>query len=118
MVFSFQNYTTDRKLVSHIHLENADLVLVDLRLADLSSANFSGANLSSANFSGADLTRADLSEADLTRANPEEASFLVGTRMWDVKNYPDLEKRQKCIGKGADFNTPPPAAPDTKGEKK
>lgn len=106
---NFENYQRKFFNASHIHLENADLVLVDLRLADLISANFSGANLISANFSGADLSRADLSEADLTRANPEEASFLVGTRMWDVKNYPDLEKRQKCIGKGADFNTPTPA---------
>ncbi len=88
---------------SHIHLENADLPLVDLKLADLT-----GANLVAAYLGGA-----DLSEADLTRANPEEASTLKDTHMWNVKNYDDPVKRQKCIGKGATFD-PPAAQPKTR----
>jgi Pentapeptide repeats (8 copies) len=102
-------YNKQRKFfnASHIHLENADLIETDLSLADLSLADLTGAGL----------IETDLTEANLTGANPEDASTLQSTNMWNVKNYDDPEKRQKCKDKGATFD-PPPAAPKTKGETK
>ena len=109
------------------HLSEAFLNWADLSEAKLGGANLSGAFLSNANLTGANLnvanlTGAYLSEADLTGANPEDASALQSTNMWNVKNYDDLEKRQICKDKGADFDTSPfdtpPDQPKTKGETK
>lgn len=102
---AFENRRRKFFNASHIHLENADLIETDLSLADLVNANFNGAYLVKANLNG----------ADLYLANPEEADSLSDTRMWNVKNYPDLQKRQICKDKGAVFD-PPPDQPKTKGK--
>ncbi len=114
---NLENYQRKFINASHIHLENADLPLVDLKLANLTGANLVAAYLGGADLSFANLTRADLSEADLTKANPEEASTLQDTKMWNIKNYSDPEKLQKCKAKGAIID-PPPDQPKTKGETK
>ena len=107
VVSKFENDRRKFLNASRIHLENADLINADLSFADLNLAHFEEALLTGANLSG----------ADLDGANPEEADSLSGTKMWNVKNYSDPEKLQKCKDKGATFD-PPPDQPKTTSETK